>query len=120
VFDAEQQTPIYYNGHIFGLRHSDKQFVCLDLNGKVVWTSGRTERFGSCPYIVADGMILIVDDFGKDNSTLTGFEATATGYRKLFEVEGMLSSNYCWAPMAIVDGRLLLRDQFFMKCIDLR
>jgi outer membrane protein assembly factor BamB len=124
VFDSEQQTPIYYNGHIFGLRQLDKQFVCLDLTGKVVWASvwdGERERFGSGPFLIADGMILIWDDDGK----LTGCEATPTGYRKLFEVEvfevkNPLDGKSGWAPMAIVDGRLLLRDQFFMKCIDLR
>ena len=116
VFDTEQQTPLFYAEHIFGLRQNDKQFVCLDLNGRVVWTSGRQERFGSGPYIVADGMILILDDDGK----LTGIEATPAGYRSLFEVEDVLDDVACWAPMAIVQGRLLLRDQFYMRCIDLR
>jgi outer membrane protein assembly factor BamB len=115
IFDSEQQTPIYYNGHIFGLRQQDKRFLCLDLNGRIVWESGRTERFGSGPYIVADGMILIVDDDG----VLHGLEATSAAYRKLFEVE-IMEDYACWAPMAIVQGRLLLRDQISMKCIDLR
>jgi outer membrane protein assembly factor BamB len=116
VFDSEQQTPIYYDGHIFGLRQNDNQFVCLDLNGKVVWSSGRTEKFGSAPFLIADGMLLISDNDGN----LTGCEATSAGYRKLFTVEGLFDGKNCWAPMAIVDGRLLHRDQFFMKCIDLR
>jgi outer membrane protein assembly factor BamB len=116
IFDSEQQTPIFYAGHIFGLRHYDKQFVCMDLNGKVVWASGRSQKFGSGPFIVADGMFLIADDDGK----LTGFEATPTAYRKLFEVEGLFVNRECWAPMSIVDGRLLLRDKKYMKCIDLR
>jgi len=115
VFDSEQQTPIYYEGHLFGLRQDDKRFVCLNLEGKVVWESGRTEKFGSGPFLIADGMILILDDDGK----LTGCEATPTCYRKLFEAE-IMEDYCCWAPMAIVEGRLLLRDQFSMKCIDLR
>jgi outer membrane protein assembly factor BamB len=115
IFDSEQQTPIFYEGHLFGLRQHDKRFVCLDLSGKIVWESGRTEKFGSGPYIIADGMVLILDDGGK----LTGCEATSTGYRKLFEAE-ILDGGCCWAPMAIVQGRLLLRDQFAMKCIDMR
>ena len=116
VFDSEQQTPIYYAGHIFGLRQNDKQFVCLDLNGKIAWESGRRERFGSGPAIVADGMILILDDDGK----LTGMEATPARFSKLFEVENVVTGGAGWAPMALVQGRLLLRDQFSMKCLDLR
>ena len=116
VFDTEQQTPIFYAGHIFGLRQNDKQFICLDLNGQVVWASGRREQFGSGPFIVADGMMLILDDNGK----LTGIEATSAEFRKLFDVEEVVSGGASWAPMAIVSGRLLLRDQFYMRCIDLR
>ena len=115
VFGSEQQTPIFYEGYLFGLRENDKQFVCLDLNGKVVWASGRTEKFGSGAYIIADGMILIADDDG----ILSGINAMPTGYQKLFAVEAM-EDFACWAPMAIVQGRLLLRDQKTMKCLDLR
>ena len=115
VFGSEQQTPVFYGGHLFGLRENDKQFVCLDLKGKVVWESGRTEKFGSGPFLIADGMLLILDDNGK----LTGCEAMPTGYRKLFESE-VLDGSGCWAPMAIVSGRLLLRSDKLMKCLDMR
>ena len=115
VFGSEQQTPIFYEGHLFGLRENDKQFVCLDVNGKVVWTSGRTEKFGSGAYIIADGMILIVDDDGK----LSGMNATPKRYQKLFEAD-IMDDFACWAPMAIVQGRLLLRDQKAVKCLDIR
>jgi len=115
VFDSEQQTPVFYGEHIFGIRQNDKQFLCLDLEGRVVWTSGRQERFGSGPCIIADSMILVLDDDGK----LSGLDATPAGFRKLFEVE-IMEDFACWAPLAIVNGRLLLRDQMSMKCIDLR
>ncbi|GHT22618.1 dehydrogenase [Planctomycetales bacterium] len=115
VFGSEQQTPIFYDNHIFGIRQRDKQFVCLDLNGNVVWTSGSKAKFGSGPYIVADEMFLILDDDGK----LTACEATSKEYRQLFEVQ-ILDDHACWAPMTIVNGRLLLRDQIMMKCLDLR
>ncbi|MCL2006385.1 MAG: PQQ-binding-like beta-propeller repeat protein [Planctomycetaceae bacterium] len=115
IFDTEQQTPIYYAEHIFGLRQRDKRFVCLDLSGQIVWESSRTERFGSGAYIVADGMILIVDDEG----VLSGLRATHAGFHRYFEVQ-IMEDYACWAPMTIVQGRLLLRDQHSMKCIDLR
>ena len=118
VFDTEQQTPIYYNGHIFGLRHDGPihQFVCLDLDGRVVWASGRRDTFSSGAFIIADGMILIV--CGREG-ILSGIEATPAGYNKLFEVH-VMDDYASWAPMAIVQGRLLLRDQHDMKVIDLR
>jgi len=60
--------------------------------------------------------MLILDDNGK----LTGIEATSAEFRKLFDVEEVVSGGASWAPMAIVSGHLLLRDQFYMRCIDLR
>ena len=35
----------------------DQQLVCLDLQGKELWNSGR-DKFGSAPYMIADGLIL--------------------------------------------------------------
>jgi hypothetical protein len=117
VFGSEQQTPIFHDGHLFGIRENDKQFVCLDLKGNAVWGSGRREQFGSGPSVLADGMFLILNDDGE----LTGCEATSAGFRKLFRVNVFdEDARACWAPMAIVSGRLLLRDHLFMKCLDLR
>ncbi len=114
-FGSEQQTPIFFDGHLFGIRQRDKEFVCMNLDGKVVWHSGSKGRFGGGPYILADGMFLILDDDGK----LTACEATTQGYKPIFESQ-VLEDHGCWAPLALVAGRLLLRDQIFMKCLDLR
>jgi outer membrane protein assembly factor BamB len=115
IFGSEQQTPIFYENHLFGIRQRDKEFVCVDLDGNVVWHSGSKGRFGGGPYLLADGMFLILDDNGK----LTACEANTTGYKMLFESQ-ILDDHGSWAPMAMVAGRLLLRDQVFMKCLDLR
>jgi len=114
IFGSEQQTPIFFDGHLFGIDRLRKQFVCLNLDGKVVWHSG-SDRFGSGPYILADNMFLLLDDDGK----LTACEATMKGYRPVFEAQ-VLDDHGCWAPLAMVAGRLLLRDLVYMKCLDLR
>jgi outer membrane protein assembly factor BamB len=38
VFGSDQQTPIFYKGHIYGVR-PDKQLVCMDTDGTIIWTS---------------------------------------------------------------------------------
>ena len=81
TFGAEQQTPILYDNHIWGVR-PDKEFVCLDLDGNVTWSSSRTNRFGPQglgPYAIADGKIYILNDDG----TLTLAKASTTGYNQL-------------------------------------
>jgi len=115
VFGSEQQTPIFYNDHIYGIR-PDKQLACLDLNGNVVWTSSRTNRFGPQglgPYSIADGKIFILDDDG----TLTLAEANTTGYVQLAQAK-VLEGPDAWAPMAFAAGRLIIRDMNKMICLD--
>lgn len=116
VFGAEQQTPVFYDGHIYGIR-PDKQLVCLDLNGQVVWTSPSTHHFGNRglgPYTIANGLIYVMDDSG----TLTLVEATATGYVQLAEAK-VLEGPESWGPMAVASGRLIVRDLNRMICLDI-
>ncbi len=113
VFGADQQTPIFYQGYIYGVR-SDKQFVCMDLTGKILWNSGVTNKYGLGPYIVADGKIIVLNDDG----LLSLIEAKPDKYSLLAEVR-VLQGHDCWGPLALVGGRLIVRDLTTMSCIDL-
>jgi outer membrane protein assembly factor BamB len=113
VFGSMQQTPIFYNGYIYGVG-MDKQLICLDLLGKVVWTSTSGNTFGSGPYVVADGLLYVLDDSG----VLTLVEAVSAGYTQLSRAK-VLSGIESWAPMAIASGRLIVRDLTRMVCLDI-
>ncbi|MFA6545508.1 MAG: PQQ-binding-like beta-propeller repeat protein, partial [Limisphaerales bacterium] len=70
VFSCEQHTPVLYQGLLFAILPKDAaelraQFACLNLDGKLVWTSGKTERFGLGPFLFADGKIFILNDNGE-------------------------------------------------------
>jgi outer membrane protein assembly factor BamB len=114
-FASEQQTPVFYNGNIFCVRSPAGigQLICTDLVGKTLWTSGE-DRFGIGPYMIVDGVILAMDD----NGVLSMIEASASGYKRLARAK--VASNESWAPMALVDGRLIVRDITKMYCVDLR
>ncbi len=112
-FGSTQQTPIFYRDHLFGVRERDKQLVCLDLQGNVVWASGRQHRFGLGPYLIADGLIYVLDDEG----VLTIAEATIDGYHQLAQHQ-VLDGPDAWGPMALVGGRLLVRDFTRMACLN--
>ena len=115
VFGSEQHTPIFYDGYIYGVR-PDKQMTCLDLNGQVIWTSPATQRFGPRglgPYMIADGLIYIMNDEG----LLTLAQATPTGYVQLASAR-VLEGPESWGPMAIASGRLIVRDLNRMICLD--
>ena len=63
AFGATQHTPILYDGHIYGVR-ADGKFVCLGLDGKVVWTSDAGQQFGLGSFILADGLFFAMNDSG--------------------------------------------------------
>ncbi len=112
IFGSIQQTPIFYEGHIYGVR-TDKQLVCLDLAGQVVWTSTSANKFGSGAYMIANGLLYLLNDSG----VLTLAEPTSTGYVELAKAE-VLTGHESWGPMAIVSGRLIIRNLNRMICLD--
>ena len=112
VFGSPQHTPIFYDGYIYGVG-ADGQLNCLDLDGKVVWTSTSVHKFGLGPYTIANGLIYVMNDSG----LLTLAEATPNGYVQLAEAK-VLEGPESWGPMAVASGRLILRDMNRMICID--
>ena len=119
---AEQQTPIYYNGFLFSILPKDagnrrNQFVCCDPNDcqTILWTSGKTERFGLGPYIVADNKFFILNDDG----TLTIAKANTTRFEFLDKAK-IIEGQDAWGPIAIADGRLLMRDSKKMVCLNIK
>lgn len=112
VFASDQQTPIFYEGHIYGVK-PDGQLACIDLDGKLLWTSGSANRFGLGPYLIASGLIYVMDDTG----LLTLAEATPEGYKQLAQAQ-ILRGHDAWGPMVLVGGRLIARDFTRMVCLD--
>jgi outer membrane protein assembly factor BamB len=113
-FGSEQQTPVLFDGHLYGVRQRDQQLVCLDLEGKELWNSGR-DKFGSAPYMIAGGAIYALNDEG----LLTMAEASPRGYRPLARAQVIPDGVTCWGPMALVGGRLIVRDLNRLVCVDI-
>ncbi len=118
---SEQQTPILYKGFVYGILPKDggafrNQLVCVDPNDvqKVRWTSGKVSRFGLGPYLIADDKMYILSDDG----TLTMVKPDANEYIQLAQKK-IFEGHDAWAPLAIADGLLLLRDSKTMFCLDI-
>ena len=119
---SEQQTPVFFNGHLFSILPKDagprrNQFVSCKPSdyGKIIWSSGKTKRFGLGPYLVADDKFYILSDDG----VLTIIKATGSKYDELAEFK-ILQGQDAWGPMVMVSGRLLARDSRTMVCVDMR
>jgi outer membrane protein assembly factor BamB len=129
-FSCYQQTPIYYQEHLFGIQLNDAkehrmEFVCVDPNepgGRFVWFSGKEtvltapkKKEAWSPYILADDKFYVMGDAG----LLVIFEATTARCSKLGQWQ-LLEGHEVWGPLAIAGGRLLVRDVDHLLCFDIR
>ena len=113
VFGATQQTPILYQDHIYGVR-PDGQLACLDLAGKIIWTSGSKDKFGLGPFLIAGGKLFVMNDEG----LLTLVDISISGYHPIVQ-NRVLNGHDSWAPLALAGSRLLARDLTQMVCLDI-
>lgn len=103
-------SSVRYGGHIYGFDNSD--LACMDIRtGRVVW---RRPGFKKGCLLVADGHLIILGEDGR----LALAEATPDGYRETASFQ--VSGNKCWTVPALAGGRLYVRDEGQLACLDLR
>lgn len=114
-WNSEVHTPILFEKHMFSVGKKKRGlFTCLDLTGRQVWTSEGNATFGLGSYLLADGMFFVLEG---DTGMLRLIEANTTAYKELANTH-VLSGHDVWAPMAMSDGKLLVRDMAKMICLD--
>ncbi len=117
VFASQQTTPVYYKGYFYGVI-PDGQLVCVDETGKQLWKSGSDRKFGLGPFILVDpaGVILALNDM---TGIIYEVKADPLKYEELGSMK-ILNGHEAWAPLVIVNGKLLAKDLTEMVCVDLR
>ncbi|MGW8180306.1 MAG: PQQ-binding-like beta-propeller repeat protein [bacterium] len=114
-WNSEVHTPIIYKDHLFAVgRNRRGLFTCLDKDGTVVWDSRGKASFDLGGFLLADGMFFILD--GK-TGLLRIVDANTTEYRELASFQ-ILSGHDVWGPMALSQGKLLIRDLTKMVCLE--
>jgi outer membrane protein assembly factor BamB len=113
-WNSEVHTPILHKGHLFAVGKKRRGlFTCLNKDGEIVWDSNGKAAFGLGSFLLADGMFFILE--GK-TGMLRLAEASTTEYRELANAQ-VLSGHDVWGPMALSNGKLVLRDLTKMVCI---
>jgi outer membrane protein assembly factor BamB len=116
-WNSEVQTPIVFQKHMFAVGKKKRGlFTCVGPDGKEVWTSEGRASFELGSFILADGMFLILE--GK-TGTLRLLEANTTQYKELASAS-ILKGPDVWGPLALSDGKLVIRDLGRMVCLDLK
>ena len=112
------QNALLYQEHLYVNSASNgRGLCCLDLHGQIVWTHNTTpplEQGGNL--IIADGMLYFTH--GK-NGMLYLAAANPMRYSELAAMQA-LAPNQNWAPMALAEGKLLVRDKGHLHCFDVR
>jgi outer membrane protein assembly factor BamB len=128
-FGDETKTPLLYNGHFYGMYRTVRKregLVCMNMDGELMWKTRRNPNFDFGSMILADGLIIATDG----NKMLYLIEPDPTAFKMISKAEMLgqggataegwasdLGSTQNYAPVALADGRLLIRDQHRMFCV---
>jgi outer membrane protein assembly factor BamB len=116
-WNSEVHTPIVHEGHMFAVGKKKRGLLtCLTLDGKEVWTSDGKAAFDLGSFLLADGMFFVLE--GK-TGMLRLIEASTTAYKELASAQ-VLSGPDVWGPMALSDGKLIVRSLTQMVALDVR
>ena len=116
-WNSEVQTPVLFEDHLFAVGKKRRGlFTCLDLEGRQVWTSDGNAYFGLGSFILADGMFFILE--GR-TGMLRLLEANTKRYAELASAR-ILGGHDVWAPLALSEGHLLIRDLERLVCLKVR
>lgn len=128
-FGDQTKPPILYNGHFYaqyGTNNRRDGLVCMNMDGVVMWKTKRDPSFNKGSMVLVDGLILATDG----EKSLFLIEPDPTEFKPLASAEmlgeggdsggiagriGGRTQN--WAPLALSDGKLLIRDHSQMKCV---
>lgn len=134
-FGDHTKPPVLHNGYFhaqYGTNSRRDGLVCMSMDGQIMWKTRRSPDFNKGSMILVDGLILATDGA----KTLYLIEPDPSGFKPLASAEllaeagtgtenGRLASRVGgrtqnWAPLALADGKLLIRDQKQMKCVVVR
>jgi outer membrane protein assembly factor BamB len=122
-FGAHTQPPVLYNGNFYAQYSTNERkdgLVCMSIDGKIKWKTGRIPLFDKGGLILADGLLLGTDGSSKlylIEPDPSAFKPIATSDLLKPETGFKGSSNQNWAPLALADGKLLIRDQSRLICV---
>lgn len=119
VMRNHHSSCVYRDGFLYG--YDDSTLKCVDLRkGEEVegWVAAddKGRAFGKGSVILADKYLIGLTESG----TLFLGEANPEEFRYLGQVAGVLQGNDCWAAPVLVGGRIYLRDNKKVVCLDVR
>jgi outer membrane protein assembly factor BamB len=118
--ESQIHPPILYKDHLYANSNGNSRadgMICLDLQGNLKWKTDKNPNFEKGGILFADGLIYNMEG---NNGTLHLIEPSPEGYKELAQAKVLNGKERMWAPLVLVDGKLLVRSQEEMKCLDVK
>ena len=127
-FGDQTKPAILHEGYFYaqyGTNNKRDGLSCMNMDGEIMWKTKRDPDFNKGSMILADGLLLATDG----STTLYLIEPDPSGYKPLASAELLTAAEpgddpmaarfgiQNWAPIALSDGKLLIRDQSQMLCV---
>lgn len=126
-FGDQTKTPLFYKGYFYaeyGTNNKRDGLTCMNIDGEIMWKTKRDPDFNKGSMLIADGLILATDG----SNSLYLIEPDPDGFKPLASAELLAAQEngderasrfgtQNWAPIALADGKLLIRDQSQMLCV---
>jgi outer membrane protein assembly factor BamB len=127
-FGAHTKPPLFYDGYFYAHYRTNERrdgMVCMSLDGEIMWKTKNNPDFNKGSMILADRLILSTDG-GKSLYLIEPdpeeFKPLASS--DLLEAEldpdnprASRHGTQNWAPIALADGKLLIRDKDRLMCV---
>jgi outer membrane protein assembly factor BamB len=125
-FGAHTIPAILYKGYFYAQYSTNSRrdgLVCMSMDGQIMWKTQRSPSFDKGDMILADGLLISTDGATK----LYLIDPDPSGFKPIASAEllekgngnpsGIGGATQNWAPVALADGKLLIRDQKRILCV---
>ena len=125
-FGDHTKPAILHKGYFYAQYSTNNRrdgLVCMSMDGRIMWKTGRAPSFDKGSMVLVDGLILATDGA----KALYLIEPDPSAFKPLATAElfkegagnpsGIGGSTQNWAPLALSDGKLLVRDQTTLLCV---
>jgi outer membrane protein assembly factor BamB len=126
-FGDHTKPPLLYNGYFYaqyGTNNRRDGLTCMSMDGQIMWKTKRSPDFNKGSMILADGLILATDGA----KSLYLIEPDPHEFKPIASAELLIAQTsqdqfiarfgtQNWAPLALADGKLLIRDQSRLMCV---
>lgn len=129
-FGDQTKPPVLIDGYFYaqyGTNSRRDGLVCMNMNGEIMWKTKKEPDFNKGSMIAADGLLLATNG----SQSLYLIEPDPAGFKPIASADIMAAegtkadgmaiqfggATQNWAPIALAEGKLLIRDQNRMMCV---